>query len=351
MSDIDKLREEKKNSNKEIFESVKNYAAFFTAVSVIAIGIYKIITYYFNFIYALEAEKFYNVPKEYFFENIVDDNFIILFLGIVFIIMIISPFLLKELNNKKRLGILESIGYSLLLVLVTFFISLIFCYQILINRCEIKGYDNLMFFVVIVLNVITFLLFMYTLVTDFSDKSIMKKKLIKEHLKCIRNNIKNSINNIKNIKTKINKMNIFISFWTVLIVFYSLVIISLASIKINIMPENKKDYEVIIIENVDNFVSNKDESNKDERNKDESNKDESNNNERNNNERNDDKEKVKFERAVILSKKNGLFLVMNIDEEKYKKNIFKLTKDEYKFISPNGHIIEKKTFDIIEYPN
>ncbi len=318
MSDVDELKEENKNSNKEFMESVKNFATFFTAVSVIAIGIYKIITYYFNFNYALEAEKFYGVPKEYFFENMMNDNFITLFLVIVLFIMIISPFLIKTINNKKRLGILESVGYSLILVLVTFFISLIFCDQILINKYGIKGYDNYMVIGSTILSIITFLLYMYTLVTDFSDKSRKKKKSIKERFKCIRNNIKNKKNSIKNVNFK--KENIFVFLWTILIVIYSIFIFSLASIKIYISPENKVNYEVIKIKYIDNFVSDEDE-------------------------RNDGKEKVKVERAVILSEKNGLFLVMNIDEQEYSKNILKLNKNYYKLVSPNDYEIEHMTFD------
>ncbi len=315
MTDGNKIKLENEILDEKFMDSVKKYVGLFIEISGAAVVIYRIITHYFNFKYALEASDFYRVPKKYFFENMLDDNFVVLFFGIVLFLLIFSPYIIKKISHKKKLGLLESVGHSLIIVLVTFVISLLYLIEILINKFGVYIYINYIIIGILILNSITFLLCVYILNTDFSDKSRKNNCFsLRKYLKNIKNKYKYNNKKKRIKKQKFKKKDIFVFLFIFALALYSYFIFSLVSTRINSLPADKHYYEVIKIKNAENFSDNEE-----------------------------------YERAVILSEVNGNFLIMYIDNNEYINDNLKLKKGFYKLVSPINYEIEVKYFkDIVE---
>lgn len=151
----DKKTTEDKSDNRKsikILSSLKEYSKYISVFSTILYGIAMVIKNIYSFYYSIEAEWFYGIPRKYFYENVLGDVIIYLILVSLFILMLLSPPIIKKCLKKSRLSLLNAVGYSAVISIAIFEILLLAVIQIIdsfkldyINNSKCWGIGILIF--------------------------------------------------------------------------------------------------------------------------------------------------------------------------------------------------------------
>ena len=190
--------------------------------------------YFFE--YSIEAEKFYGIPSKYFYENVLGDINFSLILVFLFIVVLLSPSIIKKCLKKSRLSYLEAIGYSAVISVLILYILLTFAIEI-IDKYRLAYINNSMVWMV----VISILILGFTLVSFF----VYIRLFTREDDKTTHD--KDSIDNQETQNVKGETEKIFIVFPIIfVIVVTSLLFVFKENIK---LPSNTKSYEVVLEEN------------------------------------------------------------------------------------------------------
>lgn len=170
-----------KDFNKENFTYImkkrKDFIEWILKLSTLVIGIFSSIYYYF---YAIEAEKFYGVPKEYFFKAglklYVVFNLIIIF----YLLFFVYPNTINKIINIHHLSLIESFAFSLVISLI--FLSIILVVSYILYDLKVFSLDlNLILTAISILSTMIFIyyfLYFYLLRTKINiDKKSYRKTL------------------------------------------------------------------------------------------------------------------------------------------------------------------------------
>ncbi len=84
----------------------------------------------YSFYYSIQAEQFYGIPRKYFYENVLGDVNISLILVLLFILVILSPTIIKKCL-KVRLSLFDAVLYSGMISISIHYILLLTVMQIL----------------------------------------------------------------------------------------------------------------------------------------------------------------------------------------------------------------------------
>lgn len=228
--------DDKSDSGKSIkkLSNIKEYSKYISVFSAIIYGIAMVIKNIYSLYYSIQAEKFYGIPRKYFYENVLGDVNISLILVLLFILMLLSPTIIKKWL-KSRLSLLEAIAYSAMMSIVILEILLRTVIKIL-DSFELDYINNSKPFgigILIFISCITGLSFYVyiKLFTSGDSKTIGNTDLEKQE---IQNTIK-----------KTEKLhNIFVVIVTIL--FGVILVLFFLNIK---FPSNTKSYEVVLEEN------------------------------------------------------------------------------------------------------
>ena len=108
-----------KEKKREITDAISKWIPLLTGIITLIVAAGNIILNFFNYGYAGKAEEFYEIPSRYFVNSIIDDKVMIFVTLFLYCVMLWLPFILKKLYRVKKLGIIESIFYSLVIACVT----------------------------------------------------------------------------------------------------------------------------------------------------------------------------------------------------------------------------------------
>lgn len=178
------------------------------------------------FYYSIQAEKFYGIPRKYFYENVLGDVNISLILVLLFILMLLSPTIIKKWL-KSRLSLLDAVAYSGMISIAILDILLLTVIQIL-DSFELDYINNSKPFGIGILIFIFFItgFSFYVYIKLFTSGDMPKQ--------AIQNTIK-----------KTEKLHI-----TFAVIFTFLLGVILVLFFLNIkLPSNTKSYEVVLEEN------------------------------------------------------------------------------------------------------
>lgn len=229
------MKEEKYcRENKKILEFLKeNKEVIITAPSFVitVLGIlYGIIRYFFS----IMAERFYGVPKFYFYDSLQTDYIIKVIFFLALVMIFLSPFMIKRFLKKNKLKFFESLFYSFFLAFLIFYLSLVFCISFIINHLQLNRYDLLLFVLCIVAGIVSWIVYFLVFRNDLKEYSNSDKQKTDE----------DKVEQKKSVKltTKEDK----IAFAFAIVAAIGLLITSLLMYNsIQFIPENKKEYEII----------------------------------------------------------------------------------------------------------
>lgn len=260
-----------------------------TSIIAMCVAIYGAFTNFTNAMYAINAEKFYKISSELFYYNR-NFNFIVS-VAIYFFTasILISPFLLKDKWNNKKIDKSAVLFYSMLISL--YILSLL---SIKFINCLVKAYEDYGKFYVLIIMLVSYIILIcifYFLVTGRS------KREAKEDSK------QDDSSNICEFIKKFIKENILLTVYIIVVI---VVIFCLAS-SLNgpeLDPKDKMSYE--IISGDDDF-------------------------------------------NAIIGYKDGLAITLKSDEStEGKSSILKIIDNEYKLQDLKDKVIIYKTFDKVE---
>lgn len=212
-------------SIKNLF-NIKEYSKYISVFSAIIYGIAMVIKNIYLFYYSIQAEKFYGIPRKYFYENVLGDVNISLILVLLFILMLLSPTIIKKWL-KSRLSLLDAVAYSGMISIAILDILLLTVIQIL-DSFELDYINNSKPFGIGILIFIFFItgFSFYVYIKLFTSGDMPKQ--------AIQNTIK-----------KTEKLHII---FAVIFTFLLGVILVLFFLNIK-LPSNTKSYEVVLEEN------------------------------------------------------------------------------------------------------
>lgn len=189
---------------------------------------------FFRYFYAKNAEKFYDVPKFYFYDTKLDLTILIIFL-VIYAFIWAAPLMIKKVYAKEEMPWLVRLTYSFLLAFGLFFLSLSFCVYYLIDEVKISGYDRLMLIICISYSLVAFLMYNYIFKIDLDKEGsriILPPKFFPD-------------------KTREYKLiDIMAILYAIVTVVACMLLIILESTFSPFDPENKLNYELVLEEQV-----------------------------------------------------------------------------------------------------
>ncbi|WP_420027858.1 hypothetical protein ACN6IQ_02075 [Fannyhessea vaginae] len=209
--------------NKELMIMVPPAALTFLGV------LYGIIRY----LYSLNAEQFYGIPKFYFYDNLQVDYVMSAVFFMATIMLCFSPFMKKGFLKKNKLNFFEILAYSFLFAFFVFCLSLVFCVSFIINTLHFIGYDSVLLSLCILVAIISWVVYFFALKTDLTDHPNIDKQETEED--------KNKEDAPDELKTK-NIIAFALAIVTTTVIVIVEVLISNSTL---FTPNNKKNYEII----------------------------------------------------------------------------------------------------------
>lgn len=160
--------------NTDIMMNVKEYSTFISIFSAALYGLAMVIKNIYYFLYSLEAEQFYGIPRRYFYENILGDVNIYLILILIFILILLSPPIIKKWLNKRRISNLEAVVYSFIISMLIFYV-LLNCAIYVINSLKMKYLDSMIGILIIISIISLISFFVYIKLFVKEDESIVEE--------------------------------------------------------------------------------------------------------------------------------------------------------------------------------
>ncbi|WP_314012557.1 hypothetical protein [Mogibacterium diversum] len=224
--------DDKSDSGKSIknLSNVKEYLKYISVFSAFPYGIAMVIKNIYSFYYSIQAEQFYGIPRKYFYENVLGDVNISIILVLLFILMLLSPIIIKKWL-KSRLSLLGAVAYSAMISISILEMLLLTVIQILdsfkldyINNSKPFGIGILIF--IFCFTGLSFYMYI-KLFTSGDSKLIDNTDIEKQEIQ------------------KTEKVHVIFAFiFTILL--GAILLLFFLNIK---LPSNTKSYEVVLEEN------------------------------------------------------------------------------------------------------
>ena len=167
-----------KKKKGEITDVISKWIPVLTVFIPLAVPAGNVILSILNYDYARKAEEFYEIPSKYFINSIIDEKIIVFIVMIASLALMFSPFIIRKLLGVNKFDIFESISYSFLIALFAGIIVLYF----LIKINYVFNFNisiNILIIIAILLAVLIFLLYIYLFLTDFEKVRLDKSNLQK----------------------------------------------------------------------------------------------------------------------------------------------------------------------------
>lgn len=232
-----KTTEHKNNNgeNNKFISIIKAYSEHISVFSAILYGIAMVIKNTYLFYYSIEAEQFYGIPSKYFYENILGDINIKLIWILIFILILLSPPIIKKWLNKSKLSILEASGYSGLISITIFEILLLTAIQV-IDSFKLHYINDSKYcwivILILILVVVAYSFYVYIKLFTRGDFKVIDNNGVSNQ------DIKNTDKKTETLYRKFAAIFIIL-FMAILFLFYS-------NVK---LPYNTKSYEVVLVGN------------------------------------------------------------------------------------------------------
>lgn len=221
--------------NKKILEFLKeNKEVIITAPAFIitVLGIlYGIIRYF----YSIMAERFYGIPKFYFYDSLQTDYIIKVIFFLALVMIFLSPLMIKRFLKKNKLKFFESLFYSFCLAFLIFCLSLVFCVSFIIDHLQLKGYDLLLSVLCIIAGIVSWIIYFLVFRNDLREYSNSDKQKTDED---------ETVEQKKSVKLTTKGDRIAFAFAIVAAICLLITSILMYN-SIQFIPENKKEYEII----------------------------------------------------------------------------------------------------------
>lgn len=232
-----KTKEHKNNNggNNNFLYIIKVYSKNISVFSAFLYGIAMVNKNIYLYYYSIEAERFYGIPSKYFYENILGDINIKLIWILIFILILISPPIIKKWLNKSKLSLLEASGYSVLISITILWALLLTAIQV-VDFFKLDYINNSKYCWIVIL----ILVFLVVICSFY----VYMKLFTREDYKAIDNN---GVSNQDIKRTDKKTENLYIGFATIfMILFMSISFLFYRSVK---LPYNTKRYEVVLVGN------------------------------------------------------------------------------------------------------
>ena len=249
-----------KEKKREITDEISKWIPLLTGIITLVVAIGNVALNFLNYDYARKAEDFYGISSRYFTNSFVDDKVMTFVYIFSYFVILVLPFILKKLRKVKKLDIFESLLYSIVVVVYTIQVVYMSIIRITVFF-NLQDSEILALIPTVIIAIITFVLYMYLFMKDFSgarkedlekqesttkeekvEERNDKKKLPKKFIGFIKELPKKFIGFIKELPALISA--------TVL----TIVLIAPLIIKVDRIiefPQNKTKYELVTINDGD----------------------------------------------------------------------------------------------------
>ena len=302
-----------KEKEREITDAISKWIPLLTGIITLVVAIGNVALNFLNYGYARKAEDFYGIPSRNFVNSIIDDKVMIFVTLCSYCVMLCLPFILKKLYRVKKLGIIESFFYSLVIACVTGPVVLMAIIRI-ISIFNLGTESSVVLIVTGIIFVLTLIIYIYLFMKDFSNA---RKEDLEKQENIIKRLFTKFVSFMKELPAKfisfIKELPEFIMVAVLMTVFLAPLIITDARITEN--PKNKTKYELVTI---------------------------------------NDGDKGNKRDMAVVSYKNGKAVLMDCTiirqvtmDGKEIENLL-LTKGKYRLIDIEGYQIEYKEFNAVK---
>ena len=260
-----------KEKKREITDEISKWIPLLTGIITLVVAIGNVALNFLNYDYARKAEDFYGISSRYFTNSFVDDKVMTFVYIFSYFVILVLPFILKKLRKVKKLDIFESLLYSIVVVVYTIQVVYMSIIRITVFF-NLQDSEILALIPTVIIAIITFVLYMYLFMKDFSgarkedlekqesttkeekvEERNDKKKLPKKFIGFIKELPKKFIGFIKELPKKfigfIKELPALISATVLTIVLIAPLIIKVD--RIIEFPQNKTKYELVTINDGD----------------------------------------------------------------------------------------------------
>jgi len=238
-----------KEKKREITDEISKWIPLLTGIITLVVAIGNVALNFLNYDYARKAEDFYGISSRYFTNSFVDDKVMTFVYIFSYFVILVLPFILKKLRKVKKLDIFESLLYSIVVVVYTIQVVYMSIIRITVFF-NLQDSEILALIPTVIIAIITFVLYMYLFMKDFSGAR-------KEDLEKQESTTKEEKVEERNDKKKLPKKFIgFIKELPALISATVLTIVLIAPLIIKVdriieFPQNKTKYELVTINDGD----------------------------------------------------------------------------------------------------
>ena len=238
-----------KEKKREITDEISKWIPLLTGIITLVVAIGNVALNFLNYDYARKAEDFYGISSRYFTNSFVDDKVMTFVYIFSYFVILVLPFILKKLRKVKKLDIFESLLYSIVVVVYTIQVVYMSIIRITVFF-NLQDSEILALIPTVIIAIITFVLYMYLFMKDFSGAR-------KEDLEKQESTTKEEKVEERNDKKKLPKKFIgFIKELPALISATVLTIVLSAPLIIKVdriieFPQNKTKYELVTINDGD----------------------------------------------------------------------------------------------------
>ena len=238
-----------KEKKREITDEISKWIPLLTGIITLVVAIGNVALNFLNYDYARKAEDFYGISSRYFTNSFIDDKVMTFVYIFSYFVILVLPFILKKLRKVKKLDIFESLLYSIVVVVYTIQVVYMSIIRITVFF-NLQDSEILALIPTVIIAIITFVLYMYLFMKDFSGAR-------KEDLEKQESTTKEEKVEERNDKKKLPKKFIgFIKELPALISATVLTIVLIAPLIIKVdriieFPQNKTKYELVTINDGD----------------------------------------------------------------------------------------------------
>ena len=166
-----------KEKKREITDAISKWISLLTGIITLVVAIGNVALNFLNYDYARKAEDFYGISSRYFINSFVDDKVMTFVYIFSYFVILVLPFILKKLRKVKKLDIFESLLYSIVVVVYTSQVVYMSIIRITVFF-NLQDSEILALIPTVIIAIITFGIYMYLLLKDFSK--VRKKDLEKQ---------------------------------------------------------------------------------------------------------------------------------------------------------------------------
>lgn len=225
---------EKEKENKKILKLLKGNTELIMLIASNILTCLVALYVAFRYLYSINAEDFYGVPKFYFYENLKADYIVNVVLFMVIMMIFFSPLIIKKFCKKNKIKTFTRLTYSFFIAVFVFYLSLVFCILFIIEPLNITGYDYVFLGICIFVSIVSWVAYFFAFKTDLKKDSVIDSQ-----------EANGNKHNSAKLKIKENINGNVLDVATALSIF---IIVSLMFACMRFTPNAKKHYEIIQLE-------------------------------------------------------------------------------------------------------